>query len=193
MEFDEMEFDEMKKIWSTQDNEPLYVINEAALHKTILSGRNKGEHITNVSELLSIVVNFAAGVFILGTNVFSKSANIPMYILAVWMFATGMYCVAGRVRRKRGDQQFDRTMLGDLDHAVSIATYQVRFSGLLRWNILPVGGLTLIGIWESDKAVGLAIGLALFFILTFYASGWEHNYYRSRLRNMEELREMLLK
>jgi hypothetical protein len=188
-----MEFDEMKKIWSTQDNEPLYVINEAALHKTILSGRNKGEHITNVSELLSIVVNFAAGVFILGTNVFGKSASIPMYILAVWMFVTGMYCVAGRVRRKRGEQQLDRTMLGDLDHAVSVATYQVRFSGLMRWNILPVGGLVLIGIWESDKALGLAIGLALFFILTFYASGWEHNYYRSRLRNMKELREILLK
>jgi hypothetical protein len=187
-----MEFDEMKKIWSTQDNEPLYAINEAALHKRILSGRNKGEYITNITELLSIVVNFGAGAFILSHNMFG-SRNVYLYVLGTWMFITGIYCLIGRVRRRRGEQQFDRTMLGDLDHSVSIATYQVRFSGLMRWNILPIGGLILRSVWDSDKAIGLAIGLALFFMLTFYASGWEHNYYKSRLRNVQQLRKMLLK
>lgn len=186
-----MEFDEMKKIWSTQDNAPLYVINEAALHKTIMSKRAKGEHITNVTELLSIVVNFAAGAFILGTTFFSERPNLYMYVLAVWMFLTAVYCVVWRMRRVQGEQQFDRTMAGDLDHAVSVATYQVRFSALMRWNILPVALLIMVGVWGNGNSVGLVIGLALFFALTFYASGWEHNYYKSRRRDLQQLRKLL--
>jgi len=179
-----MEFEEMKKVWDTQNNEPLYVINEAALRNSIATKRDKGIHITNVTELLSIVVNLGAGVLILATG---------MFLLATWMIIIGVVCLAGRVRRKMGEQQFDRTMLGDLDYAVSIADYQVRFSGLMRWNIIPVGFLIVWSMWDKQNSIELMIGLISFFALTFYASGWEHNYYRSRRRNIEDLRKMLLK
>ncbi len=35
-----MEFDEMKKIWDAQNNQPLYVIDEKALHNRIQSKMN---------------------------------------------------------------------------------------------------------------------------------------------------------
>ena len=36
-----MEFEDLQKIWDTQNNKPMYVINEEALHRRILSKKNK--------------------------------------------------------------------------------------------------------------------------------------------------------
>jgi predicted permease len=177
-----MEFEEMKKVWDTQANEPMYVINEAALRNSIARKKDKGLHITNISELLSIVVNLGAGAFLLST---------AMFVLAAWMIIVGVYCLVGRIRRKVGEKKFDRTMLGDLDHAVSVANYQVRFSGLMRWNIIPVGILISWGLWNKDNVTVLMIAMILFFAITFYASGWEHNYYKERRKQVVELRNML--
>ena len=69
-----MEFDEMKKIWDSQNNEPLYGINEKALHNRILSKKKQAHHITNISELLAIIVIWCAGCFILGMNFLNKAA-----------------------------------------------------------------------------------------------------------------------
>ncbi len=178
-----MEFEEIKKVWNTQNEEPMYVIDESALRSSIISKKEKGIHITNVSEVLSVVVNLGAGTFILATG---------MFLLAAWMLMVGIYCLVGLVRRKMGEKQFDRTMLGDLDHAVSIANYQVRFSGLMRWNIIPVGFLILWELWNKENTTGLMIAMILFFAIAFYASGWEHNYYKSRRRDVVELRNLLL-
>lgn len=186
-----MEFDEIKKIWDSQSNQPLYVINEKALHNRILSKKNQARHITNISELLSIIVNIGAGTFILGMNFFKQSGDIFMYLLSAWMFGCALYLLVSRIRRIKGDYRFDRSMRGDLDHAISIATYQVRLSQIMRWNILPVGALILLGIWEGGKSVWIAVGILIFFVLVHYASGWEHSIYRTRRRELEVLKNKL--
>lgn len=181
-----MEFEEMKKVWDTQANEPAYVINESALRNSIQRKKNKGLHITNFSELLCIVVYIAVGGFLITIG------TIGMYILGAWLIAVGIACLASRIMRKVGEKKFDRTMLGDLDHAVSVANYQVRFSGLMRWNVIPVAVFILQGLWSKDNMTALMIAIILFFAVTFYASGWEHNYYKERRKHVVELRNMLL-
>jgi len=177
-----MELEEMKKIWSEQDNEPMYVINESALRNSITRKKNKSIRITNISELLCIVVYIGVGLFLI---------TAEMFVLSAWMIIVGLACLVGRVRRRVGERKFDRSMLGDLEHAVSVANYQVRFSGLMRWNIIPVGVLILYGLWNKDNIAAL-VGMFMFFAVTFYASGLEHNYYKERRRQIEELRNMLL-
>jgi len=103
-----MEFDELQKIWDSQNNQPLYAINEKALHNRIQSKMKRGRHITNFSELLLILVNLGAGSFVLGVNLSLQRGNIFMYILAAWMFATFVYILVSRVRRIKGDRRFDR-------------------------------------------------------------------------------------
>lgn len=179
-----MEFEEMKKVWSTQNNEPLYVINEDALRKTIVTKKDKTLMRTNISELLSIIVNIAVGIFFLFTG--------PV-ALAIWMIIVGLICFVGRVRRKSGEKQFDRTMLGDLDHAVSVANYQVRFSGLMRWNIIPVGLFIIWGAWEKGNLTVAIVILIVFSSLAFFGSGLEHNYYKARRNEVVKLRDMMLR
>lgn len=186
-----MKFEEMKTIWDSQNNEMLFGINEQAMHKLIHSKMKKGKHITNISELLWIAVNIVAGSFVLGITLFKGNENIFMYLLSAWMFGTAFFLLASRVRRIGASKKFDRSMLGDLEHAISVATYQVRLSFLGRWNILPIGSLVALGLWDSGKSMWILAAFIIFFILTNYASGWEHRIYKGRKKDLEILKSKL--
>jgi len=186
-----MEFEEMKKVWDSQNNEPLYSINEDALHNRILTKKRQGYHITTVSELLVIIISFASGVFIFAMNYFKSNPNFWMYMLSAWMLLTALFALVSRILRIQGDTQFDRTMLGDLNHAISVATYQVHLSQFMRWNMLPTGILLVLGVWGGGKSIWLAAGIVIFFVLVNYASRWEHNIYKNKKRELEILQSKL--
>src|SRR6478752_5153366 len=152
-----MEFEELQKIWDSQYTQPLYAVDEKALHNRIVSKRRTAHHITNTSELLTILVNFGSGCFILAINLIDASKNVFMYVLAAWGFGTALYAFVSRLRRIKGDSQFDRTMKGDLQNAISMATYQVRLSQLMRWNILPIGALILTAFLYDGKPLWLTV------------------------------------
>jgi hypothetical protein len=186
-----MEFEELQKIWDEQNKQPHWIIDEKALHSRILSKKNRGRHITNVSEILLIGVNSAAGVLVLGLNISSRHPNIYMYVLASWMLCSALYMLMSRVRRLKEDGRFDRSMRGDLDHAISVAAYQVRLSRISRWNILPIAFLTMLGLWEGGKPAWIALPTVLFFLFAFYAGNWEQGIYKARKRELIELRHKL--
>ena len=182
-----MEFNELQKIWDSQSNQTLYAINEQAMEQYIQSKMKQTNRITQLSELLTIVVNAGAGVLILLLNLFKKPASIYLYLMAGWMLVTAVYVLVSRIRRLKGNRQFDRSMQGDLRYAIGVATYQVRFSQLLRWNQVPIGLFCLLGIWESGKPLW-AVGILLVFLsLTWIASGWEHGVYQRKKHALETL------
>jgi hypothetical protein len=111
--------------------------------------------------------------------------------MAGWMFVTAVYVVINRIKRLASDRKFDRSIAGDLDHAIATATYQVRFSYILRMNALPIGIFLLGGMWETGRSIWLSAALLAFFAITFYVSGWEHNYYERRKQELEILRGKL--
>jgi len=188
-----MEFEEIKKIWDMQNNETLYAINEKALHHRILSKKRSAGHIANFSELLSIFVNAGIGLFILGMAIFSPGAHVFMYLMAAWMFMTTLYLIMTRIRRRKSENRFDRSMLGDLDHAISNATYQVRLSRIMLWNSLPIGVLIPFGFWERGKlSVWILVFMLIFFAFVYYAGGWEHRIYKRKKRELEALQKKLM-
>ena len=186
-----MEFEELRKIWDAQNNQPLYAINEKAMYNLILSKKKQAYHITNISELLLIFVNLGAGIMILALNLFRQSVNISLYVLSAWMLVTALYTLVRRIQRIKGDQQFDRSISGDLSHAISMASYQIHISQIMRWNIVPIAALTLLGLWEGGKPIWIVVIVLLFFALTFHAGGWEHNIYKRKKRELEILQKKL--
>jgi hypothetical protein len=188
-----MEFEELQQIWDSQNNQPIYAINEKALYNRILSNKNKGNHITNISELMLIIANMGACCIIFGMNLFSNKESLSMYILSAWMFVSGCYLLMSRITRKTAGQRFDRSLKGELDHAIALATYQVRLSQIVRWNIIPVGVLMLLGILESGKSVWIGAAVIIVFIIAHYAGRWEHGIYKTRKRELEILKSKLVK
>ena len=189
-----MEFDELQKIWDSQTKEPLWAINETALHNRITAKKQQAGHITNFSEKLLLVVNLGAAAFMLGLNFVKPTAgNLWLYLMATWMVGTAVYVLANRLRRLKGSRAFDRSLLGELNYAVSLATYQVRLSQLMRWNMLPIVLLSMLGVWKGEQSIGIVLAIGLFFILTYFASRWEHGIYTSRKRELEALQNKLEK
>jgi hypothetical protein len=186
-----MEFEEMKKIWDAQSHSSLFVLDEQGLHNRIRAKKSQSGHITRFSEILAIFVNLLGGAVVLAMNLLSKNVSIWMNAMAGWMFATALYVIVNRIKRTSGERKFDRSISGDLDHALATATYQVRFSYILRWNILPIAIFLLGGMWENGKSIWLVAALVIFFVITFYASGWEHNFYERRKHELEILRGKL--
>jgi len=185
-----MEFDELQKIWDTRHDQPMYVINEEALHHRIVEKKYHVIHIAVFTEWLLIIVNVATGVFLLETNV-TGHGYFFIYVLAAWMFGSALYVLVNRIGRIGAFRRFDRTLLGDLQHAIAAARYQVRISHIMRWNVVPVGLLVLFSLWEGGKPVWLALVVTLFFIITFYASGWEHRIYKAKRQELEILQHKL--
>jgi len=176
----------MKKVWNTQTNEPIYVMDEKALHNRILSKQTKARHTANISELMAIISYLFAGMVVSSVNYSKEPAAVSLYLLSVWMIISGLYLLRARLQRNAGEGKFDRSMQGDLLFAISIATYQVRLSQLVRWNILPIGILIAASMLEGGKPVWSVLVL-IFLAITAYASGWEHNIYKSRKKELEGL------
>jgi 4-hydroxybenzoate polyprenyltransferase len=186
-----MEFDELQKIWDTQNNQPLYVINEQALHNRIVAKKHQVIHIAVVTEWILIIANTASGAFVLQQNVTGRRGLIFVYLLAVWMLGTAVYVLVNRIRRMRKQQQFNRSLNGDLQHALSTASYQVRTARIMRWNTLPIGLLVLFSSWEGGHSVWFLVIVALFFVLVFFASGWEMGIYRNKMKELQVLQHKL--
>lgn len=186
-----MEFEEMKKIWDTQKEEYVFTINQSAMHNHIVRKQRQGLHITNISEWLMIVVNILVPVYVVTTTVSSGSKNVSLIILSGWLILTAAYVINGRVKRISGSSRFDRSLNGDLQFAVEVARYQVRLAALGRWNIVPIGVLTVSGLIEAEKPVWIAAGVVVVLLLANYVAGWESNIYKSRLLELEGLRKKL--
>ena len=182
-----MEFEEMKKVWIAARQETVYAINEKALYSIIDSKSKKAFHIANLSELLLIIVNLFTAGFITVLSLWNSRDYTIMYVMAGWFFITAVYVLISRVQRIRQLNIFSRSLLEDLKQAVFTAGYQVQLSHIMRLNIFPVALLCILGILNKGVSWWFALATGLFFVIAYYFSGWEHNYYKNKKRELEIL------
>jgi hypothetical protein len=186
-----MEFDDLKKIWDAQNNRPLYVIDEKALHSRIQSKMKSALLYTNITEWGSIISNlFSAGVLIAIYSL-RHGANVLVYIEAAWMIATVVFVAAHRARRISSGHRFDRSIHGDLDHAISIATFQVHLVRILSLNILPLGAIAFLIAWGSGQLLKACIFVLLACPPSFYVGIKGNRKYVRRKRALQVLKEKL--
>jgi hypothetical protein len=186
-----MEFDELQKIWETQNNKPLYVINEQALHNRIVAKKHQVVHIAVVTEWILIIANAISGAFVLQQNFTGRRSLVFAWLLAVWLLGSALYVLVNRIRRMREQKRFNRSLSGDLQHALTTAVYQVRICRIMRWNTLPIALLVLLGSWEGGQSLWFLVAVALFFMLVFVASGWEQGIYLNKMKELQVLQNKL--
>ena len=183
-----MEFEEIKQIWDRQDRDDSHTVNEAALLERVRAKKHGAIKTTTFSELFLVGVNLGAGVFILFAN---TSGDVYLYLMAGLMLLTVAFIIVGRILRIRRQQKFDETMLGELENALGIATYQVRLSLAMRWYGLPVGVLTALALGQR-QTVWAFIPLVFVLGVAWLASSWEHRIYKTKKHDIELLRNSLL-
>ncbi len=186
-----MEFEDMQKIWDSQNQQHLYTINETAMYNYIASKKKKTFHIANVSELSLITINLVTGSVLLAMSASNWQMMFFPVLTAAWMYITAAYVLIHRIGRRKSDKQFDKSIFGNLTNAISTATYQLRLSMIMRWNIVPIAILSCWGVWNKKHSIEITGLILLVFVFAAFASKWEYGIYKGRKRDLETLRNKL--
>jgi hypothetical protein len=125
-----MEFEEMQKFWNEQKGETMYAINETALHRSVTHKKDVVSRRINRVEIMISIINGLAGAFLFVLAVIRP--HMLNFINAGIIVATVSYIQYFRWKRKKAENTFDRSMLGELDHAISNANFMIRFNYLMR-------------------------------------------------------------
>ncbi len=188
-----MEFDEMKKIWDSQNNEAMYVINEEALHNRIRVKKKSSQRLARVTEFVFIGSNLIAGSLILGKNIWTGEHIAFKYIAALFFYGIAVYVMFQLKLRKREELNFENTMMGDLEHALSNATFQVNLSAKMMNVVFPVVIIVSIASkWIGSGFSWMIPAIVFFFAFVYYAASWEHRCYVSKKRELEAIKRKLM-
>jgi hypothetical protein len=186
-----MEFDEMKKIWDAQNNQPLYVMDEKALHNRIQLNMNKVRRLTNISDWMLMLIYLGTGAVLVGRNAFKPGANIFLYLEAAWLVGIVMYLLVSHIRKLRASRRFDRSIQGDLDHAISLTSYQMHISQIIRWNFIPMGAILIFSGWEGGKLFQVGALILVSNTLAFYVTSKGLRANQRRKQKLQLLKEKL--
>ncbi len=188
-----MNIEDMKKIWNEQDQQHQYVIDEQLLQENIQRKKRKGSRFVNKMEWAMIFSNLLAGGSIIGMNMIRHNTHPYVSALGAVMLAAAVYVLIIRQKRLKNENRFDRTMLGDLDHAINNANYRARlsYSMLIYWilfSLLMLGTAILEG-WSVMQVTGIAV----FCIVVGLLGRWEHkSWHVANKKRLEALKSKLM-
>lgn len=188
-----MEFDEMKKIWDSQNSEHLYVINEDALHNRIRTKKKRSQRLVETVEIVLLISTIVAGSMVLLANIVRGEHIIFKYVSASVFYLVAVYLWMKRSDRRKGEGRFENTMMGDLEHALSNSNHQVMISATFLYKVFPFVSIgSLIAEWVRSGFTWMIPAIVAFFVVGYFASRWEHRCYVSKLRELESLKAMLV-
>lgn len=182
-----MEFEEMKKIWDVQNKKPLYVINEEALYRSILAKKKRAIRMNNSNDFGLTAIFVVTAIIIL-----TRTPNIYDYLIVATLLLIICYIWLGRIKRKKKNQTFGRTMLGDLDYALSSITYEAKRSkSMVWWFVLPLMILTFLNMSQEITSIWKWLGIGFAFVLSALLSRWSYSHRKAERQKLEVLRDKL--
>ncbi|MEQ8578489.1 MAG: hypothetical protein RIC57_14080 [Balneola sp.] len=187
-----MQFNDLQKIWDSQNNKPMYVIREEALHQKILAKGRKAGRTANLTEWILISTGLIASGILVYFDFMKDEGNVFSYISVVLFSLITVYGMINRFLRKNKTENFERSILGDLEHALSISEYQVSLSKGMLYGFWPaVFLISLLSLIMSDKPIWYSIIFGLLFIGVSFLSRWEHKCYVRRKNELATLKKKL--
>lgn len=188
-----MKFEDMKKIWDEQREEHVYVINEQQLHENIKARKQGASRMVNKIELFLLAVNGITGATLITLNYLDRSGDVLFgTLMGLFLLGVAVFILARRRKRLRHENRFDRTMLGDINHAIENATYQVRLSYAMLLTVVPVFAIAFLGAWKEGKSPLVLGFIGIMFVLAFLLGRWEHRgLHVARKKRLEAIREKL--
>lgn len=184
-----MEFKDMQKIWDTQNDVPLYAIDEAALYKRILAKSKRASRVANMNEIGLTLIMLSLSVLL----IIIDRSSMYAYVSALMMFLIAVYVWVGRIRRKQREQTFDRSMLGELDMAIANVDNEVnRARTFVWWMILPAGLPVLLNMIQAGVVFWKWLIIPASYALAYALVQWElRRCHLPRKQELEILREKL--
>lgn len=182
----------MKKIWDSQNNESVYAINEEALHRRVKAKKKGAGRIANLNEIGLMLINGATAIFLLIDAIVDGEGFFD-YLGVSIMTLTVVYIYTTRFKRKKSEQQFDRTVLGELDHAIARMSSIIKLgSTMVWWYLLPMGLWILAKMIYKEASIQEWLLVLGAFVLAFSLGNWEiRKVHIPKRKHLEVLRDKL--
>jgi len=214
-----MELDELKLILDSQNQEPLYAMNEAALQRLV---RRRTEEISRALSrcyLAEITIGVSCGGLMLvcaAALAFGGPAWAVAWIKVTWTFwdtlalllASGLwfhysaYMFLARQRQLQHNGVFEQTLRGDLDRALAQNEFQSMMAKkIVWWGLIPLwvaGALwvaTIIHLVEAPAWTYVYMGATIVGSLVAVVAGKQRAItcrYEPRRRELESVRTQLI-
>ena len=184
-----MEFEEMKKIWDAQNNEPMYAINEEALFRRIRAKSSRASRISNINEIgLILIVIVTSGILL-----FVGNQSFYDYLTVFALLSIGLYIWIGRMQRKKRESEFDRSMLGELDQALANVDHETnRAKTFFWWFLLPVAIPAFLNMAQAGTPSWKWFVVPAAFVLSYFVVQWGLKRKQlPRKKELEALRKIL--
>lgn len=186
-----MEFEEMQKIWNEQKGETMYAINETALHKSITRKKNMASKRMDGVEIGISLINGVMAIVL-----FIDALNDPHnwdFIGSAMMLATVIYIQVSRHKRLKAENTFDRSMVGELDHAIANTNSLIHFSRMMVLGyLLPFSFFYILKMLVVDASLEKWLFVLGMYILAFALIIWERKkMHIPRQKNLESMKRKL--
>jgi Ca2+/Na+ antiporter len=188
-----MEFDEMKLIWDSQNNEPLYAINQEALNRKIQHKSRSVTRALDFVDVMMIVVNLIGGIVLIVDTV-QENGRPFEYIVAVVYLAFFVYALYRRFARQQEVKEFDKTILGELNKAIWESDYLIKqSSSMVFWYLVPIMIAANVTVFLNANSFWVSVLTIIILPLAYFGGRWEvRKCHLPKKRELESLREILL-
>lgn len=188
-----MEFEEMQKIWNDQNGETMYAINESALHKSISRKKEAASKRINLVEIMLMIINSTVTIILFTDAILDKEGPWD-YAGATIMALTVVFLMYFRTKRKQKENTFDRSMMGELDHAISSSDSMIRIATIMiYYYLIPIGIFTLGKMLYFGADIEKWLLMIGMFGLAFILVRWERKVMHiPRKRNLMALKRRLM-
>lgn len=185
-----MEFEDMRKIWDEQKGESMYVIDETALHTSVTRKKDATSRRINRLEMKASIINGIGAILVL---VIAPQRNF------YWALGTACLCAASvayiqylRWKRKKGEDRFDLSMLGELEHTISNANSIIKINTFLAAGVLiPLFVLSFSKMFIRGAHLEKWLITAGLFILALLLARWEQK--RCNIPRKKQLIDLKMK
>jgi len=212
-----MEFNEMKRIWDSQNQEPLYALNEAGLHRIIQRKNEDWNCCVACYFRAEITIGLVCGALMLigaGASLFAGPSwlaglswikvmpspwGIGALLLAagIWFYYSA-YMFSARKRQQRRVELLDSTLRGDLDRALAETDFRIALARNIIWKgLVPVWVATSLWLLVFYRVLAMPawsyvfIGATMLGSFVVVVSGKQRsitNRFEPRRRELEALR-----
>lgn len=167
-----MEFEELRKIWGQQTSETMYTVDERALFKMVTERKDVAGKRINRVEILMSIVNTLTGVFLLIRALIYP--NILGFIIAGVVIGTVPCILYLRRKRKKAENIFDRSIAGELDHALSNTNSMITFHRLMIVGyLIPLSVVCVLALIVVDASLDKWLIVTGALALSIFVIRWE--------------------
>lgn len=162
-----MEFEDMKKIWDSQNNEQVYAINEQALHQRVIKKNIAAKKNANMFEIGMVIICIFLDIFYLSeTVIFLVRTGFDHFTInlaqVLILLVVTVYIFKDRKERLKKAGQSSGSILDDLNQALRTMDYEIRRQkNMIWWYFMPIVVVMLLNLFITSGTYSLAVILVL--------------------------------